>query len=279
MKADCTCWETLERYIRGIRPRFRERVILHDHFELAEEYGLRGIHLKYNEARTFTGRDRLAHVSVSCHSFEEIDALPFEPNYVFLSPVFDSISKPGYPSAFAPEYLKENLQKRRVPVIALGGITAEKVAECRKMGFRGVALLGHVWEQPSEAVDRFTNILPDEVLSIAGFDQSSGAGVTADIKTFESCRVYGLGTSSSITFQNQNTYLGTKWLTPDEIIRQCEVLFREFSPTYVKIGLIESFDTLEQVVNYLRTALPKVRIIWDPILKPVPGSSSMTGRI
>ena len=84
--------DTLEHYIRGIRPHFRERVILHDHFELAEEYGLRGIHLKYNEARTFTGRDRLAHVSVSCHSFEEIDALPFEPNYVFLSPVFDSIS-------------------------------------------------------------------------------------------------------------------------------------------------------------------------------------------
>ena len=263
--------DTLEHYIRGIRPHFRERVVLHDHFELAEEYGLRGIHLKYNEARTFTGRDRLAHVSVSCHSFEEIDALPFEPNYVFLSPVFDSISKPGYPSAFAPEYLKENLQKRRVPVIALGGITAEKVAECRKMGFRGVALLGHVWEQPSEAVARLTNILPDEVLSIAGFDQSSGAGVTADIKTFESCRVYGLGTSSSITFQNQNTYLGTKWLTPDEIIRQCEVLFREFSPAYVKIGLIESFDTLEQVVNYLRTALPKVRIIWDPILKASAG--------
>ena len=263
--------DTLEHYIRGIRPHFRERVVLHDHFELAEEYGLRGIHLKYNEARTFTGRDRLAHVSVSCHSFEEIDALPFEPNYVFLSPVFDSISKPGYPSAFAPEYLKENLQKRRVPVIALGGITAEKVAECRKMGFRGVALLGHVWEQPSEAVARFTNILPDEVLSIAGFDQSSGAGVTADIKTFESCRVYGLGTSSSITFQNQNTYLGTKWLTPDEIILQCEVLFREFSPAYVKIGLIESFDTLEQVVNYLRTALPKVRIIWDPILKASAG--------
>jgi len=261
--------ETLERYIRGIRPRFRERVVLHDHFELAEEYGLRGIHLKYEEARRFTGRGR--HVSVSCHSFEEVDALPFEPDYVFLSPVFDSISKPGYPSAFAPEYLKENLQKRGVPVIALGGVTAGKVAECRKMGFCGVALLGHVWEQPSEAVTRFTRILPDEVLSIAGFDQSSGAGVTADIKTFESCRVYGLGAGSAITFQNQNEYLGTKWLTPEEIIRQCEVLFREFSPAYVKIGLIESFNTLEQVVNYLRTALPKVRIIWDPILKASAG--------
>ena len=99
-------------------------------------YGLRGIHLKYNEARTFTGRDRLAHVSVSCHSFEEIDALPFEPNYVFLSPVFDSISKQGYPSAFAPKYLKENLQKRRVPVIALSRGTFIKCHRDRRRQIR-----------------------------------------------------------------------------------------------------------------------------------------------
>ena len=262
---------TLERYIRDIRPCFRERIVLHNHFELAEEYGLRGIHLKYNEAGAFTGRERFGHVSVSCHSFEEIDTLPFEPNYVFLSPIFDSISKPGYLSAFSPEFLKENLQKRQIPVIALGGITGEKVAECRQLGFRGIALLGYAWEEPSETVARFTGILPDEVLSIAGFDQSSGAGVTADIKTFESCRVYGLGTSSAITFQNQNTYLGTKWLTPGEIIQQCDVLFREFNPAYVKIGLIESFNTLEEVVKYLRTTLPKVRIIWDPILKASAG--------
>lgn len=263
--------DTLEHYIQAIRPCFRERVVLHDHFKLVEEYGLRGIHLKYNEARMFTERERFEHVSVSCHSFEEIDALPFEPNYVFLSPIFDSISKQEYPSAFNPEFLKENLQKRQVPVIALGGITGEKVTECRRLGFRGVALLGHAWEEPLETVARFTGILPDEVLSIAGFDQSSGAGVTADIKTFESCRVYGLGISSAITFQNQNTYLGTKWLTPEDIIRQCDVLFREFNPAYVKIGLIESFNTLEKIVKYLRATLPKVKIIWDPILKASAG--------
>ena len=49
--------ETLERYIRGIRPRFRERVILHDHFELAEEYGLRGTDV--HRAESIRARERV----------------------------------------------------------------------------------------------------------------------------------------------------------------------------------------------------------------------------
>lgn len=263
--------ETLENFIRGIAPRFRERVIVHDHFELVEEYGLKGIHLKHDQAATFTERERYPHVSVSCHSFEEIGSLAFTPDYVFLSPVFDSISKPGYNTAFDLNLLKEKLKTVPVPVVALGGILPDKVTACRKAGFDGVALLGYIWEKPSEALSRFLKIFPDEVMSIAGFDQSSGAGVTADIKTFESCRVYGLGVSSAITFQNQNEYLGTKWMTLGEIIRQCEVSFREFSPSFVKIGLIESFDSLDQIVTYLTTALPKVKIIWDPILKASAG--------
>ena len=125
--------ETLERYIRGIRPRFRERVILHDHFELAEEYGLRGIHLKYNEARTFTGRNRFAHVSVSCHSFEEIDALPFEPNYVFLSPV---LGLEGY------RKIMEACRKEGIylPVHAIGGIREDDIQPILNTGITGIAL-------------------------------------------------------------------------------------------------------------------------------------------
>ena len=181
--------ETLENFIRGIAPRFRERVIVHDHFELVEEYGLKGIHLKHDQAATFTERERYPHVSVSCHSFEEIGSLAFTPDYVFLSPVFDSISKPGYNTAFDLNLLKEKLKTVPVPVVALGGITPDKVTACRKTGFDGVALLGYIWEKPSEALSRFLKIFPDEVMSIAGFDQSSGAGVTADIKTFESLDV------------------------------------------------------------------------------------------
>ena len=260
--------ENIASLLSDIPPHLYSQIVIHDHFDLIESFPLKGIHL--NKRNPVCPSIHTGSVSRSCHSIEELDHIE-DIDYCFLSPIFDSISKQEYPSAFNPEFLKENLQKRQVPVIALGGITGEKVTECRRLGFRGVALLGHAWEEPLETVARFTGILPDEVLSIAGFDQSSGAGVTADIKTFESCRVYGLGISSAITFQNQNTYLGTKWLTPEDIIRQCDVLFREFNPAYVKIGLIESFNTLEKIVKYLRATLPKVKIIWDPILKASAG--------
>ena len=262
---------TLENLIQKITPRFRERIVLHNHFELAKEYGLRGIHLKYDQAKKIAEQEKFSHISVSCHSFNEINNLPFTPNYVFLSPIFDSISKQGYKAAFNPKFIKENLEKTSTPVVALGGITAENVTLCRKLGFDGVALLGYIWEHPWEAVDRFEKILPDEVLSIAGFDPSSGAGVTADIKTFESCKVYGLGVNSAITFQNQNQYFGTQWLSVKEIMQQCDALFQEFNPSYIKIGLIESFDTLKQIVNQLQIKLPKAKIIWDPILKASAG--------
>ena len=39
-----------ERFIRGIAPRFRERVVVHDYPELAEAYGLRGIHLRHGKS-------------------------------------------------------------------------------------------------------------------------------------------------------------------------------------------------------------------------------------
>lgn len=263
--------ETLEKFIRGIAPCFRERMVVHEHFELVEEYGLKGVHLKHREALSFRGCERFGHVSVSCHSLDELEKLPFTPAYAFLSPVFDSISKAGYKGTFDLQSLRARLEGIPFPVVALGGVTPERAIQCRKAGFNGVALLGYIWEKPSEAVSRFLKIPPDEVLSIAGFDPSCGAGVTADIKTFESCRVYGIGASSAITFQNQNEYLGTRWMTPEEITRQCEVLFREFNPSFVKIGLIENFESLERVVTYLTAALPKVKIIWDPILKASTG--------
>ncbi|MFI5135563.1 MAG: bifunctional hydroxymethylpyrimidine kinase/phosphomethylpyrimidine kinase, partial [Chitinophagales bacterium] len=55
------------------------------------------------------------------------------------------------------------------------------------------------------------------VISIAGFDPSAGAGILADIKTFESLGVYGLGICSAITFQNENEFLGVSWIPLHQI--------------------------------------------------------------
>lgn len=259
--------ETYEEFICRIAPRYRKRLVLHEHYDLVQLYQLHGIHLKSHQADRYSGYADFP-VSISCHSLAEIKALPFRPVYCFLSPIFDSISKQGYTGTF-PEL--PDLSDIPVPVIALGGLTPDKVDGCRQAGFSGVAALGYIWEKPEEALSRFIRLRTPFVMSIAGFDPSSGAGVTADIKTFEATGSYGLSICSALTFQNETTYTGTHWISLEEIRRQCELQLVNHQPGYIKIGLIENFEVLDRLTGFLHQTCPGVRIVWDPILKATAG--------
>ncbi len=111
------------------------------------------------------------------------------------------------------------------------------------------------------------------VLSIAGFDPCGGAGITADIKTFEANKVYGLGVCSALTFQNDENFEGVDWIPFEKIIKQIEMLNKKFKIDWIKIGLIESFEVLEKLVLYLEEIFKDCKIIWDPILKASAGFS------
>ncbi len=102
------------------------------------------------------------------------------------------------------------------------------------------------------------------VLSIAGFDPSGGAGVLADIKTFESVGVQGFGVCTAITYQRDDHVADIDWLSAERIIRQIDVLMEKFEIPFCKIGLIESIQSLSQVLDYLRQK--SVQVILDPIL-------------
>jgi hydroxymethylpyrimidine/phosphomethylpyrimidine kinase len=108
-------------------------------------------------------------------------------------------------------------------------------------------------------------------LSIAGFDPSAGAGILADIKTFEANGVYGFGVVSALTWQNDREFDRVEWVDVDKIISQVEVMLRNFKVKYVKIGLIENFDVLKKLVQYLSCAIENPVIILDPILKASAG--------
>ena len=109
------------------------------------------------------------------------------------------------------------------------------------------------------------------VLSIAGFDPSGGAGVLADIKTFEQHKVLGMGVVTGLTFQNDSEFNGVKWIEIDEIIKQIEVLTRKFKFKFVKAGMLESLESLEQIVASCKLQATSCRIILDPILKASAG--------
>lgn len=132
--------EEMRRLVESIRKDLRSRLILHSHFRLIKEYGLGGAHLngRWPDAPQFPTQ-----ISRSCHSLAELGcAQKFR--YVTLSPVYTSISKPGYgPKPFS-DFLKGKITAPNV--IALGGVTPKRYPELREAGFAGAARLGDVWK-------------------------------------------------------------------------------------------------------------------------------------
>ncbi len=114
------------------------------------------------------------------------------------------------------------------------------------------------------------------VLSIAGFDPSGGAGLLADIKTFEQNKVYGLGVVSALTWQNESEFEKVEWLSVEKIKSQTEILFRKSQIEYAKIGLLENASTLSEIIEFLKNYNPKIKIIWDPVTKASAGMNFHT---
>ena len=113
--------------------------------------------------------------------------------------------------------------------------------------------------------------LRSNVLTIAGFDPSGGAGVLADCKTFEQHAVYGLGVCTAWTVQTDDSFLNIHWLSAEQIIEQLQPLMNKFVVSACKIGIIDSLETLLEVIVFLKESNPAIRIVWDPVLKASAG--------
>lgn len=109
------------------------------------------------------------------------------------------------------------------------------------------------------------------LLTIAGFDPSAGAGILADIKTFEINKVYGQAVATSLTFQNEKSFEGLDWVSPENILKQIDILAAAHQFQWIKIGLIQNLDVLAQIIQHLKKLNPDCVIIWDPILKASAG--------
>jgi hydroxymethylpyrimidine/phosphomethylpyrimidine kinase len=113
------------------------------------------------------------------------------------------------------------------------------------------------------------------VLTIAGFDPSNGAGLTADIKTFEQHKVYGLSVCTAITLQTENEFFDIRWEKIENIIKAIQVLIGKYPVSIVKTGILPSLDYLNKIVTFLHLKNPNIKIIVDPILKSSTGFDFM----
>lgn len=272
--------EELERLIMSIPSEYYPRLVLHDHHELAMKYHLHGVHLNGRNPQPPMGWE--GSVSKSCHSLEEVKEWKGMCDYVSLSPIFDSISKQGYHAAFSSSEIEE---ARRVGIIdkkvlALGGVTFNKIDDVLRMGFGGGMILGDAWKNVSHPQDAVA-------LTIAGSDSSAGAGIQQDLKTMSRAGVYGATVITAITSQNT---LGVKGVmpVPAEVVKsQLDAVLSDLHITAVKIGMVPNAaiahviaDTLkdykESLAKDARKLSPKnLTIIYDPVMISTSGHRLM----
>jgi len=144
--------EQTQRFIEAIPAEFHGCLVIHSHFQLADRYKLKGIHLNEFNRKLIAQFNSEKILSASFHSLKDIAEDSFPYRYIFLSPVFNSISKPGYTANFDLNCLPEELSSLRLKkhlqpnVIALGGINAENINIAKAAGFSGAALLGGIWK-------------------------------------------------------------------------------------------------------------------------------------
>ena len=157
--------DSIARLLEHIPAALYSRISLHDHHELAARFGVGGVHLNSRNPSVPDGFGGM--VSRSCHSIAELSQYSSVCDYMFLSPIFDSISKSGYVSRFSLEEIRRRIAAcsagtagpmagmssdgncRSVDwgrVFALGGVCPDNVRLLEDAGFGGAAVLGYIWE-------------------------------------------------------------------------------------------------------------------------------------
>ena len=123
------------------------KLLLHGEASLAKEAGIDGVHLPAGRdaaaARALIGPEKI--LGVSIHTVTEAEAIdPTCVDYALAGPAFETPSKPGYGPEIGRKGLADIAHACRVPVLAIGGINAARIAEVLAGGAAGVAIMGGV---------------------------------------------------------------------------------------------------------------------------------------
>jgi hydroxymethylpyrimidine/phosphomethylpyrimidine kinase len=118
---------------------------------------------------------------------------------------------------------------------------------------------------------------PPVVLTIAGFDPSSGAGVTADIKTIAAHGCYGLACITALTVQSTSGVRRVEALKPALVSETLEELARDVDISAVHVGMLANAALVETVADFLARRHQSATVL-DPILRSSSGAELVDER-
>ncbi len=114
-------------------------------------------------------------------------------------------------------------------------------------------------------------------MSIAGYDPSSGAGVTADVKTAAALRCYAVTCITALTVQSTQGVFRVEPLRADVVRETLSRLMDDVELAAVRIGMVGSREVAEVVAEFLREVRPR-NVVVDPVLRSSSGANLLDDR-
>jgi len=106
-------------------------------------------------------------------------------------------------------------------------------------------------------------------LTIAGADPTSGAGIQADIRTFDRCGVHPFSAITALTYQTASKFFGFSSLS-NHLEDQLSSILEHYPVKHIKIGMIPDNESLKIVINFIKKY--DLSVIYDPVTISSAGS-------
>ncbi len=161
--------EKLRKYIGEIDQKYHSQIVLHDHFELLDEFHLKGIHISHENRHGFwfqhftlkriLSKHKHLSISYTANSIKEYLRLTKKnADYIFLGRIFSTHSISGLNPHFDIDQLIHINKVATTPLYALGGITDLTISKAKQIGFIGIVLHKYIWDSKNP-VDAFKMLL------------------------------------------------------------------------------------------------------------------------
>jgi hydroxymethylpyrimidine/phosphomethylpyrimidine kinase len=127
-----------------------------------------------------------------------------------------------------------------------------------------------------------TGIVPNAAsapvaLTIAGSDNSAGAGAQADLKTFSALNVYGLTAITCVVAEVPGKVSAIQAIEPRIVAEQIELSFGAFPVAAVKTGMLYSREIIEVVCDAIERKSPRMPLVVDPVMVATSGDPLLRG--
>ena len=261
--------------------------IVNDDVQLARELDADGVHLGQDDGSVADARQQLAPgriIGKSTHNLEEaLQAQQQGADYIGFGAMYPTGSKAitHMPGTAGLSAIRE---KVRLPVVAIGGITAGNACRVIDAGADALAVISSILTSPrpdiaaAELKLLFNRQRPfprGSVLTIAGSDSGGGAGIQADIKTITLLGSYAASVLTALTAQNTRGVSSIHGLPPSFIIDQLNTVLADIPIDVIKTGMLHTpaiIAALAEQLNERQTMLP---LVIDPVMVAKGGAPLM----